>query len=109
MWYAISSLIFIYPIGSRVANGISKHSLLSLRPGMKEKEIIRLIGQPLQKEKSDWIYGKPGLLGAGWEITIVIIEDSLQGVYVDLSDLGVYRCDKSNCPLIIKHDWLERL
>lgn len=109
LWYLITALLFIYPIGSKVADGISKHSLMTLRLGMDEKEVVSLIGQPFYKEGSDWIYGTPGFLGAGWEITIVIIDNSLKGVFVDLSDLGVYRCDTNNCPMITKDDWLEKL
>lgn len=111
LWYLITALILIYPIGSKVADGVTKHSLMSLKPGMNEKEIVRLIGQPFYKDGSNWIFGTSGLLGAGWEITIVIIGDSLKGVFVDvdLSDLGVYRCDTSNCPTIIKPEWLESL
>lgn len=128
-WYIVSFLLFIFPVGGSFAKDLTKNGLISLRPGMKEETVVDLIGEPLHKKKEYkyvvakqagtsvhrptgnwiWVYSDSGLWGAGYEISVAMKDDILVDVYVEVSDLGVYRCTIQQCPLILKPDELEKL
>lgn len=131
--YLIGIFIYIFPVGDRLAEGVNKEGLLSLRPGMTGERVVELIGEPLYKVKGNkyfepvvdkssgaivsrptqnwlWVYGDPGLGGAGYEAEVKMSKDHrLLRAYVELSDLGVYRCDVKECPIIWKPNTIFRL
>ncbi len=113
LWYFVSALLFYFPVGEKVANGITREKILSLRIGMDKSDIINILGFPINTYKSSsgdyLIYATPGLLGAGFEINVKIDQNKLVGIYIEESDLGVYFCDKNKCPGILKPDKFNKL
>ena len=46
------------------------------------------------------MYSHTGLFGSGLEVTLAITRGRLDGVYVEDSDLLVFRCDTRECPSV---------
>lgn len=125
---ALCLLLFIlcyFEIGAEIADGINREALLELRPGMTEQEVLQLIGPPLDKRHrypshptgeapqrdgyTSWIYGKPGYCEGGLEIAVGIQSGRVVAVGVELYDLGVYRCNQDQCPVVWDAAALNRL
>jgi SmpA/OmlA family protein len=105
-------------IGSRLAPELTKEGLLKLRPGMSEDEVVKLIGQPLEKQPpSDprwdsswtWVYGAPGIMETGIEIGIGMHSGRLVNAGAEIHDLGVFWCRPNGCPVIWDEEGLDCL
>lgn len=101
LWYLMIIMLYRFPVGANIAENVSKEKLLSLKLGMNESEVKKILGPPLANKLITTghylIYGTPGLLGAGLEISLKINGDQLYGIYIEKADLGVYMCDKMKC------------
>lgn len=125
---ALCVAVFIlcyFKVGSEMAPGVSKEALLELRPGMTEREVLQLIGPPLDKQRwypphptgekpqwkgyTSWIYGKPGYCQGGLEIGVGVQDGEVVAVGVASYDLGVYRCNLNQCPVIWDAEAMDRL
>ncbi len=113
LWYLVSALFFYFPIGEKVASGITKEKIMSLKIGMNRSDVIDILGAPISTENSSsgvfLIYATPGLLGAGIEINLKINGNRLSGIYIEESDLGIYLCDRNKCPGIIQPEKFDKL
>jgi hypothetical protein len=112
LWYLITFLFYCFPVGSKIADGVNKENLLALELGISESEVEKMLGPPLFKRAypdNDLIYATPGFLGAGWEITVEIVDSKLFGVYVEKADLTVYYCNKNNCIGVVRHEEFDEL
>ena len=103
----------------RLARDINREGLMSLRPGMTGNEVVALIGKPLYTQENyrpvptgtppeealdgseSWIYGAPGVLDGGLEVSLRMDAGILAAAGAELYDLGVYRCDQVECPVIL--------
>jgi len=95
--------LWYFDAGAELANGLSKEGLLALRPGASPTEVRAIVGEPLFERGATstsrtWVYRRRGVFGLGVEVYLVISNGSLAGVYVEDSDLLVYRCDTQKCP-----------
>lgn len=112
MWYGITIILYIYPVGSKIAAGVTQRNILALQIGFSESEVERILRVPLSRngsQHSDLIYATPGLLGAGWEITIEIVGNKLYGIYIEEADLTVYYCTQKKCLGVIRPNVFEKL
>jgi len=97
---------------------------LRLRPGLDESQVVEHLGPPLvrqekgsptsasegQSERSVvLVYGEPGPLQGGLEIWVVLKSGQLVNASVEKNDLGIFRCDLRECPVIWNERALERL
>lgn len=111
----------------RLARGVTKSGLLALRPGMTEGEVVRLIGEPLFKERTyrprpagekssweedwSWSYGEQALFdfGLGFEISVNFHRGHMTHAAAERFDLGVWWCTSKNCPVVWDKDEFDRL
>ncbi|MDH5638746.1 MAG: hypothetical protein OEZ04_09660 [Nitrospinota bacterium] len=114
-----------YQRGAVIAEGLSRQGLYELRPGMTTEEVVSLVGPPLCvkvadastlqpaksslaglnasniNESSMWIYARPSKLSfGGIEMNVYFDKGKLSSAYIENYDLGVYKCDASECPKI---------
>lgn len=116
--------LWYFNAGAELAAGVTRNGILALRPGMSEERIVTLIGRPLFERRlvadannnrrapdgTTWQYSRTGLFGQGLQVYLSIQQGTLAGVYVEDSDLLVYRCDTQECPESIwKPEVLDRL
>jgi hypothetical protein len=104
--------LWYFNAGAELAAGVTRNGILALRPGMSEERIVALVGRPLferrlvadannnrqTSEETTWLYSRTGLFGQGLQVYLSIQHEALAGVYVEDSDLLVYRCDTQKCP-----------
>lgn len=118
--------VFYFQPGTRIAAGFTEEKLLSLRPGMSEKEIEGIAGSPLyyedirgvrrkgkqgsESETAVWVYAeKSPLLPGGLEIALIVSEGVLRKIYVENFDLGVYWWQMDSPPVMKDQRLLRRL
>jgi len=102
---ACVATLWAFDAGAAVGPSVRRDRLVALRPGMSETEVVALVGWPLcrrpvvlgREDRMAWLYTRPGLFGSGLEVTLVIEQERLDGIYVEDSDLLVYRCDRQGC------------
>jgi hypothetical protein len=109
---------------ARLAQGLTSDGLLSLRPGMRQDEVEAKIGKPLEVRDSrsgqhfkervsgqnrEWIavYGVPGPLEGGFEVSVGYSGDRVVAVSLSEYDLGIYLCDSRRCPWLLKRSALD--
>jgi len=97
---SIILLLIYFPIQGKISNHINKEKILSLKINMSEKQVISILGKPLDIESS-FIdsghilnYATGGWFGMGVKIYIKILNDSLSYVYIKYFDLGIYLYSK---------------
>lgn len=56
-----------------------------------------------------WIYGRPGLLESGIEISVGMQEGRLTDAGAEIHDLGAYWCWKDACPVVWNEEALRCL
>ena len=123
---AIILIIAFLEIGSELGSGVSKSGMLSLRPGMSNLEIEKIIGKPLSihreygitthgempkiRDAWIWIYGEPApIFGGGLEVVVKFCKGRMTYAHVEYYDLGVYRCNEKECPVIYDANKLDEL
>lgn len=110
-----------------LASGVTQKGLLRLRPGMQESEILGVLGEPLSKhhipapysangvppwkERWSWIYGRQKFFefGSGAEIWITMESDKLISAAAERHDLGIWWCNKKECPIVWNRHEFEKL
>jgi len=117
--------------GDRIASGITKEKILSLKIGMNKDTVINVLGTPIETEPRgtidasgnwhslgvDLTYATPGLLGTGlfgvfgvgFKIYIGLIDNKLSFVHIKRGDTDIYYCDKDRCPGVINSKDFEKL
>lgn len=112
LYYFIIVMLYYFPVGAKIAHGITKEKILSLEIGMDKNQVRNILGDPLNLDSTTGgnylIYATPGLLGAGIEINLKIINNRLYGIYIEESDLGIYYCDQKKCLGIVKADRFDK-
>jgi hypothetical protein len=100
----------VWHAGSKVAPGVTKEKLLSVRLGLEEQDLASRLGQPLRKDRVgdgdgtedagvvDWIYAEANSFGLGYKIHIRLRGRHVASVEVKRDDLGVYICTLASCP-----------
>jgi hypothetical protein len=100
-----------------LGQGVSKHGILKIKPGMSERKLIVVLGSPLEKrvgngtgsqeDKAIWVYGKPGRCWGGLEISVLVVSGIVEKIGIEQYDALVYRCDREHCPVFGDEDALE--
>jgi hypothetical protein len=100
----------VWYVGSKVAPGVTKEELLTVRPGFEEQELTTRLGEPLRKDRVgdvdgredpevvEWIYAEGNSDGLGYKIRIRMKERRVASVEVKRDDLAVYVCTSATCP-----------
>lgn len=112
---AIGVTLCYFEVGSRLAAGVTREGLLSLRPEMTEEDVTERVGKPLHKKNAPnrehqeiWVYGEPGPCMEGLEVYVFMKDGQLQAVNVEHFDLGAYSCTDRGCPVIRNSEDFER-
>lgn len=99
-----------FTIGGEITNSINHDNILSIKTGMTEKEVYKILGKPIyfsNEEKDKYlIYGIPGVLDAGAEITLVINDNKLNHLSIESYDILIYKCVVGKpCVMYNKNDF----
>ena len=113
--YIVWSLIFLFPIGNKLAEGVNQKNILALKIGMNEHNIIKILGSPLVKEVElinnnkyiTLIYGISGLLGAGTEVEVILKDGKTNLIILEFLDASFYYCSEDICPGIGEPFWFN--
>jgi hypothetical protein len=123
----VAVLLYRWAFVPRLGEGVTKSGLLALRPGMTETEVVRYIGEPLFKERIfgphpagkepvwegdwSWSYGEQLLFdfGPGFEISVNFHEGRMVHAAVERFDLGIWWCNRKECPVVWNKDEFKRL
>ena len=112
LYYFITVMLCYFPVGAKIAHGITKEKILSLKIGMDKNQVMNILGDPLYLDNTTGgnylVYATPGFLGAGVEINLKINNNLLYGIYIEESDLPIYYCDQEKCWGIIKADRFDK-
>ncbi len=121
------ALLFRWLFVPRLAKGITRSGLLALRQGMPEPEVVRLIGEPLFKERIfephpigkkprwegdwSWSYGEQAFFdfGPGFEISVNFHNGHLAHAAAERFDLGIWWCNARGCPVVWNRDEFNKL
>jgi hypothetical protein len=109
-------VLLYFNADSHIAPGVTKNRLLTLRPGLSEDEVFRLLGQPLYvghepagigehdpPSMRRLVYGRPTTLFlGGFEIDVTTLDGRLSWASVEYYDLLEYRCNESGCPVAVR-------
>jgi len=108
----LSLLIYnhFFSIGGEVSPRVNKDNILSIKTNISEKEVYKILGKPIyfSNEKKDkyLVYGIPGLLDAGAEITLVIRDNKLNHLSIESYDILIYECVLATpCMMFNKNDF----
>ena len=108
----LSLLIYnhFFSIRGEISHSINKDNILSIKPNISEKKVYEILGEPIYflNEKKDkyLIYGIPGFLDAGAEITLVIRDNKLNRLSIESYDILIYECAlKEPCKMFEKNDF----
>jgi len=112
----IFSIIILYIIATfldrEFAKGVTKEKILSLEMGMTKKEVIKILGKPLEsssyvyedKNIDIFLYAKSRFMISGVEVNLKISDNILSGIGLELDDIYFYKCYEgysNSCPKII--------
>lgn len=94
-----------FPIlaGGKIAPGITKAKILSLKLGMDKEDVIMILGNPIKIIETDnsdnftLLYATSGFLDQGFEINLYILGNKLYRTWIKLGGAGVYFCDPEMC------------
>lgn len=104
---------YSFSIGNSIAENINQKNILSLKIGMNEEDVVKILGEPIdiikytKKEYPNYgafetfIYGKTGFFDGGIEVNLAIQDKKLKQISLDNYDVSFYFCSKENCPKII--------
>jgi len=101
-------LIYSYflPLGNKIAKNVTQESIISIKLGMNENEVKKILGNPLSINIDKYTtppikvlhYAKTGLFGS--EIGIQITNNKVELVRIESFDLGIYECSDKYCKVI---------
>lgn len=102
--WIISCQGFIPRFKYEISKKITQKNILKLKPNMKKKEVIQILGQPFSKSLSPFYsaeyylkYSKSNLLGTGVIIKLGIKNNRLDRLLITVNDDGIYACDEKKC------------
>ena len=109
---SITSLAFLittatyYPmIGGRVAPGITKEKIMSLKYGIGKDEVVKMFGKPLADKHDDYFgnriyYALSGVYRDGVDFYLYYAGNTIYHIIIEKNDEYIYKCSKNECPVI---------
>jgi len=104
IFFSLFVIFHFFPVGNELAKGINQKSIASLKMGMTQKEVLSILGKPINIKKDNrqtfyyeiFIYGRSGFL-SGTDMNTVFRNNQLERIYIGFWGASFYYCDKDIC------------